>query len=45
VLYHLTGDAGTRVAGERVIVTGTVVAASACGGTGVVIEVAEVEVR
>jgi hypothetical protein len=45
VLYHLTGDAGTRVAGERVVVTGAIADAAVCGGAGVTIDVSAIEVR
>jgi hypothetical protein len=45
VLYHLTGATGTRVAGERVRVTGTIADAAVCGGAGVVIDVTEIELR
>ena len=44
VLYHLIA-AGMRVAGERVVVTGTIADAAVCGGAGVVVDVAEIEVR
>jgi hypothetical protein len=39
VLYHLTGELGDLVAGDRVTLTGAILDAAACGGNGVAIAV------
>ena len=45
VLYHLTGEVGDLVAGDRVTLTGTIADAAACGGNGVAIAVSAIAKR